>query len=279
MNRKKVIIGVLMAAIFVMVAFVPAANYVSSDRINAKQIHMSPEAKPISTNVNSVSNFNHRQGNTSISYSIHNNILYTNIYEQGKIPAKEQFQNITLTGNNIHDNIVIGKNSMDIIMETHLGGIKNRNQTSAYRMTTSSGRSYSFTINDPTYHKSFSWGQAWLSCSSITFHGRVGASNFYKMFTLIPAVAAALSGVVAVSTGFVAPIVVLLSAVVVIAWSIFVNDHTTTNGNVIPYVEIGFSEGKWWGPWDTGAYGELGAYSNQAFSITREKTYSGGYAY
>jgi hypothetical protein len=40
-------------------------------------------------------------------------------------------------------------------------------------------------------------------------------------------------------------------------------------------VEIGFSEGKWWDPWDTGAYGELGAYSNQAFSITGEKTYSG----
>ena len=44
-------------------------------------------------------------------------------------------------------------------------------------------------------------------------------------------------------------------------------------------MEIGFSEGKWWDPWDTGAYGELGAYSNQAFSITGEKTYSGGYAY
>ncbi len=279
MNRKKVIIGVLMAAIFVMVAFVPAANYVSSDRINAKQIHMSPEAKPISTNVNSVSNFNHRQGNTSISYSIHNNILYTNIYEQGKIPAKEQFQNITLTGNNIHDNIVIGKNSMDIIMETHLGGIKNRNQTSAYRMTTSSGRSYSFTINDPTYHKSFSWGQAWVSCSSITFHGSIGKGGFKYMVAAILLTAEGLSGAVYASTAFIASIVGILSGVVVIAWAAFVNDHPTTNGNFIPYVEMGFSEGKWWDPWDTGAYGELGAYSNQAFSITGEKTYSGGYGY
>ena len=43
MNRKKVIIGVLMAAIFVMVAFIPLANNIPTDKGNTGVNSISPQ--------------------------------------------------------------------------------------------------------------------------------------------------------------------------------------------------------------------------------------------
>jgi hypothetical protein len=117
-------------------------------------------------------------------------------------------------------------------------------------------------IDPETCHNSYGWGQAWLSLSTDKFIGAVGVDDYTALFSLIGIAAGALTTAIFVSVPFVAAAVAIIEAAVTAAWIEDSNEHISAQNTVTAYVEVGFSEGNWWDPWDTGAYAELGAYSN-----------------
>jgi len=305
MNRNKVIIGVLMATIFVMMAFFPLASNISTDKGNASANSISPQTKinsvsnlkgqPVNRNAfNDSTRMNHVEFNQNLSsffghtnlkwqkvsipskYTIKaksvlaefangKNNSYTYVLEKGiQVSRYQAWKTEVITGHGFRDTISTTNNSITIYTAMHENkNSKDRTNINSHFLIKNGNRSNLVNVDPKTYHQSFSWGQAWVFYGSTTFYGGIGLRDYGIMLGIITLVSTTATGALLWSNPFVAAAAVILEAVTVAGWAVFGNEHTTTCGSQIPYVEIDISEGKWWDPWDTGAYGELGAHSNQ----------------
>ncbi|AGO60457.1 hypothetical protein FAD_1390 [Ferroplasma acidiphilum] len=302
MNKKKVIIGVLIALIFVMIAFVPAADNMHTVHGNAAVNKISPQLAigNYAVNGNTYNNFeqnNFAKGDLNWkavnlakspslsgkpvtgSYAAVNNKIYTQLSISNISIAHKYTNKITeILGSNYNEYIKTTGNSVyikSIIYKSNQNTWIPNN--SMYMITGSHARLITF---DPhTYHKSYGWGNAYVFYDSDTFYGSIGARNYYIMLGLITTDAGIATDTALIAAPEVAAVAVALEAVVVAAWAVFTNDHISSQGTTIPYVEFDVSVGNWWDFWDTGIYGELGAHSNRAYNFNGNLTYSGQWAY
>lgn len=303
-NKKRVITGVLMAAVFVMIAFVPATDNMHTAQNNTATNNILPQFEMNASTINNINsrfaqnNFENRNlnwkpvnlskasllnrssiKNSTEKYAVINNQIYLQLtINNSKMPQGAGNQNTTLVGANYIEYIETTDNSLNIKSIIYRENVnKNIGNNSVYIIN---GKNVKLMSVDPhTYHKSYKWGNAWVFYASDTFHGPIGTGDFTGMMTLIGAVAGLAAGAVADATVAIAAVAGILGAVVAFSWATFVNLHTTSQNTTVPYVEIDVSEGYWWDFWDTGAYGELGAHSNQAYNFNGKLVYSGGWLY
>ncbi len=298
MRKEKyiVFISVIVIVMFVMLSFNGMGynleeksknNPISALPLNQNHISVNESALKWN-NINIPSNYKVNSKNLIDKYAINGNIMYVYIHESNvsnsvlsKIGSK------IIQGNNFITVIsATHSNSSFTIMSKYFLNNVNKIKHSSYKTNENqilidSHNTKNYVNIDPhSYHKSYSWGQAWIAISSSTYYGKIGAGSFNYLISMISVAAATLTSVVGAWAGTVlAPIVGLLGAVVVLSWSEWVNLHTSSIGTLTPYVTLGISEGNWWDPWNTGAYGELGAYSNQAYNFNGKLTYSGPWLY
>ncbi len=193
------------------------------------------------------------------------NISYTYLLESGVQVSKSQaWKTEIIIGQGFRDIMSATNNSVTIYTSIHENKISKLQANVNYQFLIENGSVSNLVNVDPnTYHQSFGLGQAWLFYGSDTFYGGIGLNDYGIMLGTITTVSTIATGALLWSVPFVNAAALILEVVTAAAWAVFGNEHTTTYGSQIPYVEIGVSEGNWWDFWNTGAYGELGAYSNQ----------------
>jgi hypothetical protein len=197
--------------------------------------------------------------NATASYAILNNHEYIKTEVTGNIPHKYQNKILTVMGNSFDAVLKTEKNNITLIQILSLKGNMNNNIGKNSVIAISNGDIQSYKIHDPSAHRSYGWGQAWVVCNSATFYGSIGVSDLKAAVVgLIGGVSAGIGALVGdVISVMLGAVVVILGMVTIAMLLIFLNDHPTSNDEYIPYVEIAASEGKWWDPWDTGVYGKL----------------------
>ncbi len=303
----KKLMSVIVALIFIMLVFVPAvdnhmtanANKSSNDKNNEVFPPIGSVNNQIPDNMSNVKNYvahnninsivgnnnlhwikintNNNMNNTTASYAIYNNKEYIKTDIRSNIPEGYQNKVSVIMGKGFDTILRTGTKTITVFTMLSTHGNMNNNLNNGSTLIISNGKVFMEKINDPLAHKSFSWGQAWVSCASYTVYGSTGLAINLGIIGMAAGSLRAAVGALADAT--IAGVVGILSAVVVGSWSVWVIAHKTSNNEYIPYVEIAFSEGKWWDPWDTGAYGELGAYSNQAYDVNGKLSYTGPYLY
>ena len=214
-------------------------------------------------------------------YTIQDNMIYTYLNEQGlNLNPNQSQSNTTIVGKNFVDIITEVSGSISILSVYNIPIANNLEKNNNQVLTISKGSSTKLVNAQTTmYHRSYGWGQAWLNVGTIGFYHSVGIGNSAQLMGLISMVVGGITGIVLAADPMVAVVAIMLEAVAIFSWTVFLNEHTASNGEVIPYVEVGVSEGNWWHFYDLGAYGELGAYSNQYYSFNGQGPYSTPWQY